>query len=107
GPLADATPRAADCLTGTDLRPYGERNEQMRTTRIIVILIAALSVVLGLSSCNSEHKPSTGPVTGNPGATNNSRRIVFIFKVDGLQYGNACKHGTEQATKELPGVSVE
>jgi ABC-type sugar transport system substrate-binding protein len=75
--------------------------------RIILILTVALSVLLGLTSCNSEQKSDTGPVAGKNPSGGKSRRIVFIFKVDGLLYGNACKAGTEQATKELPGVTVE
>lgn len=79
----------------------------MQNQRRIPALLAALALVATQASCNKE--PSDGSAgDSNTGAGDKkSRRIVFVFKVDGLQYGDACKRGAEQATRELPGVSVE
>src|SRR5689334_15511636 len=82
----------------------------MRTMSRSIATIFAIMSALALSSCTGKDGSTGG---GNqPSATGGTpekknRRIVFVFKVDGLMYGNACKAGAEQATKELKGVSVE
>lgn len=50
---------------------------------------------------------SGGTASGGGASTDKkNRRIVFIFKVAGIAYSEACKRGAEQATKEL-GIQVD
>src|ERR1044071_8594318 len=85
----------------------------MRTIGRSTLATIAIMSALALASCTSNNNSTSGggnqpsPSGGNAGTEKKNRRIVFVFKVDGLMYGNACKAGAEQATKELKGVSVE
>lgn len=83
----------------------------MRHPGKLPIGILLMMLAVGLASCNR------GTTTGNPPPNiqetrpsradgNSARRIVFIFKVDGLLYGEACRRGAERAAQEL-GVKVE
>jgi len=69
----------------------------MRFSRLTVVLAAA-AIPLSLTGCN-------GKKDGAPPAKD--REIVFVFKVDGLLYGDACKRGAQQASDELDGVTVK
>jgi len=88
-----------------------EGDHDMRCQRIVngaLALLAALAWGCG-------PKPSGGPAAAPPardsgaGSAQASRRIVFVFKVDGLKYGEACQSGARRANDELAsrGVSVE
>ena len=73
--------------------------------------MAASVVAAVLASGCGKGSPSgpegrAGSVNATPGE-HKQRRIVFVFKVDGLLYGEACRRGAKQAAQELPGVSVE
>src|SRR5690242_7089683 len=83
------------------------RERFMRTFRSLALATIGFISAFGLTSCNSNSGSSGGNNSAQTTPEKKNRRIVFVFKVDGLMYGNACKAGTEQATKELKGVSVE
>src|SRR5687768_14694950 len=69
----------------------------MRFTRLTVFL-AVVAIPLFLAGCNGKREG---------GAPARDREIVFVFKVDGLLYGDACKRGAQQASDELDGVTVK
>lgn len=82
----------------------------MRLSRRWTVLAAAL-LAAGMVSCGNKETPGGGApaAPGKPTAaahTGSARRIVFIFKVAGLAYGEVCKKGAEQAKKDL-GVDVQ
>src|SRR5438034_9626938 len=84
----------------------------MRTVIRSILVTLAFASLIGLASCTGKDTTTGGGTQpaqtgGTSGTERKNRRIVFVFKVDGLMYGNACKAGAEQATKELKGVSVE
>src|SRR5687767_4730491 len=68
----------------------------MRFMRKTILLAAAIP--LFLAGCNGK-KEGVAPAK--------DREIVFVFKVDGLLYGDACKRGAQQASDELDGVTVK
>ncbi|NUQ69513.1 MAG: autoinducer 2 ABC transporter substrate-binding protein [Chthonomonadales bacterium] len=62
--------------------------------RLIALSIAVMTMTLLIASCAQEQ----------PG--DKTRRIAFVFKVDGLLYSEVCKQGAEQAAKDL-GIRVD
>lgn len=62
--------------------------------RLIALSIAIITMTLLIASCAQEQ----------PG--DKTRRIAFVFKVDGLLYSEVCKQGAEQAAKDL-GIRVD
>lgn len=71
----------------------------MMTTRLMAALVAAAVL---LSGCATKTKQAGRDKT--PGKTD--RTIVFVFKLVGIPYSNACERGAKQAAKDL-GVNVE
>ena len=69
--------------------------------------LAVASLPLLLAACNA-NKSGSGTPGSDPGraGSGKDREIVFVFKVDGLLYGDACKRGAQQASDELDGVTV-
>jgi ABC-type sugar transport system substrate-binding protein len=67
-------------------------------------IASALLILFACGACNGK-KPGSGVSTGGASGAI-ERQIVFVFKVDGLLYGDACKRGAEQASEELDGVTV-
>jgi len=59
-----------------------------------------------LLGCNGKNQSAGGTETGGGSRSGKERQIVFVFKVDGLLYGDACRRGAEQASEELDGVTV-
>ena len=75
----------------------------MRLSKI-PILGAALVVPLLAVACNGNKPGADDDSRGGTG--DKDKEIVFVFKVDGLLYGDACKRGAQQASDELDGVTV-
>lgn len=67
-------------------------------TRIyrFMIALALIGITFGLTSCSSQQ-----------GASSAKRRIVFVFKVDGILYSKVCQEGAEKANQELQSKGVE
>jgi rhamnose transport system substrate-binding protein len=68
-------------------------------TRAAILLSAALTLAV-LTGCEKEQTPaptSAPPATGAAGA---KKKIVFVFKVGGISYSEACKAGAEQAAND-------
>ena len=64
--------------------------------RLICVTLLALAIVLG--GCGKPKEQVAG--------AKSKRTIVFVFKLVGIPYGNACERGAIQAAKDL-GVNVE
>ena len=75
-------------------------NVHKRLSGIIGVSILAL----GLASCAP--KNNTGP-ENSVNTASSKKRIVFVFKVDGLLYSNVCKSGAVKAGKELASQNVQ
>lgn len=72
--------------------------------RICTLTTAVLTLaVLTLAGCSSKRPSPSG--AAKPAATP-QRTIVFVFKLVGIPYANACERGAKQAAKDL-GVNVE
>ena len=69
------------------------------TRRFTLACAVVLALAIALAGCG---KPA-GPKST---ATKGKRTIVFVFKLVGIPYANACQKGAEQAAKDL-GVNVE
>src|SRR4051794_18579527 len=83
-------------------------------TRLFLMGLAALA----LAGCSKE-QPNTSapPSSGNPGPSTSGstppspssgakKKIVFVFKVGGISYSEACKAGAQQANDD-PALNVE
>jgi rhamnose transport system substrate-binding protein len=67
--------------------------------RLTIACAVALALAVALSGCGKPAGKQTAGTKGN-------RTIVFVFKLVGIPYGNACQKGAMQAAKDL-GVNVE
>jgi ABC-type sugar transport system substrate-binding protein len=83
-------------------------------TRLFLLGLA----VLALAGCSKEESTTpTPPSSGNPTPTSGAsstpptssgakKKIVFVFKVGGISYSEACKAGAQQANDD-PALNVE
>jgi rhamnose transport system substrate-binding protein len=81
-------------------------------TRLFLLGLA----VLALAGCSKETTTPTPPSSGNPMPTSGAstpptssgakKKIVFVFKVGGISYSEACKAGAQQANDD-PALNVE
>lgn len=69
------------------------------TRRFTVACAVLLALAIALAGCG---KPAAKESTKAKG----KRTIVFVFKLVGIPYANACQKGAEQAAKDL-GINVE
>lgn len=65
--------------------------------RKLAVIFIVVAVMLG--GCGK-------PATKQTAAKKGKRTIVFVFKLVGIPYGNACERGAKQAGKDL-GINVE
>jgi ABC-type sugar transport system substrate-binding protein len=86
-----------------------QRHHAVRSgTRLFLLGLA----VLAIAGCSKEETPSPGPTTSNgspsPPKTSSGakKKIVFVFKVGGISYSEACKAGAQQANDD-PALNVE
>ena len=72
-------------------------------------LLALAALSFALTSCSQKSETGQGGGFSSRPGSGASKRIVFVFKVAGLSYSEACKRGAMQADKELSpqGVRVE
>lgn len=71
----------------------------MRKQGYVVVLAAVIAVALALGGCGKSGDSASGPAKSK-------RTVVFVFKLVGIPYSNACQRGAEQAAKDL-GINVE
>lgn len=72
-------------------------------SRSIASFVLLLGILVALSGCG---KRQAAVETGARESAEKKRTIVFVFKLVGIPYANACKRGADMAAKEL-GVNVE
>src|SRR5690242_5761059 len=74
-----------------------------------VLSLAAL-LTIGIAGCTHENPPTANPPTtaGTPttGGAAAKKKIVFVFKIGGISYSEACKAGAEQANSD-PALNVD
>ncbi len=91
-----------------------QRHITARTgTRLVLMSLA----VLALAGCTKEETnpgnpadhgvaPGTSGATAPPSSTGAKKKIVFVFKVGGISYSEACKAGAQQANDD-PSLNVD
>ncbi len=77
--------------------------------RFVVIIPALLVVIAMLATGCGRQNAGSGDLVSNAGSKTSAksdRTIVFVFKLVGIPYSNACELGAKKAAKDL-GVNVE
>ena len=76
----------------------------IRWTRGMLATVAAAGLAgVMLMGCEKEQtQPPIGPATAGtqPGGSGATKKIVFVFKIGGISYSEACKAGAEQAAND-------
>ncbi|NLN77019.1 MAG: substrate-binding domain-containing protein [Armatimonadetes bacterium] len=67
--------------------------------KLTTMCAVLLALIVALGGCGKPEEKSSKP-------GKDKRTIVFVFKLVGIPYSNACRKGAEQAAKDL-GVNVE
>ncbi|HZO92005.1 MAG TPA: autoinducer 2 ABC transporter substrate-binding protein [Chthonomonadaceae bacterium] len=83
----------------------------MRLRNMLIMWLAAGLVGAALAGCSKEEPSATGGGAGSvragaPQATGSKKKIVFVFKVGGISYSEACKRGAQQANDD-PNLNVQ
>lgn len=71
----------------------------MKNRIVIALVVVAVVAGIALAGCSSKQNASRPK-------TSDTRTIVFVFKLVGIPYSNACERGAKMAAKDL-GVNVE
>jgi len=71
----------------------------MMSRRLAIVCAVLLALAIALAGCGKSAEKSASAPKGK-------RTIVFVFKLVGIPYSNACERGAQQAAKDL-GVNVE
>ena len=70
----------------------------MRTWRVAAcVLVLSVPVLAG---CSKEQAGSNAGSSGGGAAAGGKKKIVFVFKIGGISYSEACKAGAEQANSD-------
>lgn len=80
-----------------------------RINRSMFLLAGLGLAAISLAGCSHEDTPKPNlDTTTKPGttATSAKKKIVFVFKVSGIAYGEACKAGAQQANDD-PALNAE
>src|SRR5579859_5363696 len=65
----------------------------------LAMCVLALSVPI-LAGCSKEETSSNAGSSGGGAAAGGKKKIVFVFKIGGISYSEACKAGAEQASSD-------
>lgn len=76
----------------------------MRNRAVVLIFALAVGLALLVGGCGKGG--GAKPKAAGPSPKKSDRTIVFVFKLVGIPYSNACERGAEMAAKDL-GVNVE
>jgi ABC-type sugar transport system substrate-binding protein len=90
----------------------------LRRRAVGTALVASGLAILALVGCSKEEPSSSSGGTGatpppktatsGPSAQTGAKKIVFVFKIGGISYSDACKAGAEQANADPQiGADVE
>ncbi|HEV2474558.1 MAG TPA: autoinducer 2 ABC transporter substrate-binding protein, partial [Chthonomonadales bacterium] len=79
--------------------------DTMRLLKVTILLACALALCPALQSCTREQAGS-GSVGSSTGRTTGRKKIVFVFKIGGIGYSEACKAGAEQANQD-PSIGAD
>ena len=81
----------------------------------MTVLALGTVALAALSGCSKEgasdtktggEVSTTAPKTGDAKPSGGKKKIVFVFKVGGISYGEACKRGAEQASAD-PAINAD
>jgi ABC-type sugar transport system substrate-binding protein len=102
------------------MQTEGEQGGRSRHSVLAALLLLGI-VMAGLVGCSKEQPGSSGGTTGSANApassantptgtptaqaTSGKKKIVFVFKIGGISYSEACKQGAQQANDD-PALNV-